>query len=99
MIRPGKLDRCPCGTGCSARLALMRKRKEIGINETIIMKSIIDSKFECKITKEFNKKSVHYITPSIKGSAFITGYQELYISDKDPFPQGYRLNDTWPIWK
>ena len=86
VIRPGKLDRCPCGTGSSARLALMRKKNEIGVNEIFISKSIIDSKFECKITEEFTKKSIQFITPSIKGSAFITGYQELYISEHDPFP-------------
>ena len=36
------------------------------------------------------------IKPLIKGSAFITGKQELYVSKDDPFPEGYRLNDTWP---
>ena len=36
------------------------------------------------------------IRPNIKGSAFITGEQILYKDDQDPFPQGYRLNDTWP---
>jgi len=33
---------------------------------------------------------------TLKGSAFITGEQILYKDDEDPFPQGYRLNDTWP---
>ena len=36
------------------------------------------------------------IKPTIKGSAFITGEQILYKDEQDPFPQGYRLNDTWP---
>ena len=36
------------------------------------------------------------IIPSIKGSAFITGEQKMYISKDDPFPEGYKLNDTWP---
>ena len=36
------------------------------------------------------------IIPSIKGSAFITGKQEIYVSKDDPFPQGYKLDDTWP---
>ena len=36
------------------------------------------------------------IIPSIKGSAFITGRQEMYVSEDDTFPQGYRLGDTWP---
>ena len=95
-IRPGKLDRSPCGTGTSARLALMREKKEIDINETFISRSIIGSTFETKIKEEINSNGKKMIKPLIKGSAFITGKQELYISKDDPFPEGYRLNDTWP---
>ena len=97
VIRPGKLDRSPCGTGSSARLALLRKKNQIDIGEKIITKSIIDSTFECFIETETYKHSKQMIVPNIKGSAFITGEQILYKDDKDPFPQGYRLNDTWPL--
>ncbi len=95
-IRPGKLDRSPCGTGTSARLALMREKNEINVNEKFISRSIIGSKFESYIDKEFTSENKKMIIPSIKGSAFITGKQEIYLSKDDPFPQGYRLNDTWP---
>ena len=95
-IRPGKLDRSPCGTGTSARLALMKQKNEIDINETFISRSIIGSTFEAKIKEEFVSNNKQMIKPLIKGSAFITGKQELYISRDDPFPEGYRLNDTWP---
>ena len=97
VIRPGKLDRSPCGTGTSARLALLRKKNQIDINEKIISQSIIDSTFECFIENEIDENSKKMILPNIKGSAFITGEQVLYLDDKDPFPQGYRLNDTWPL--
>ena len=95
-IRPGKLDRSPCGTGTSARLALMKQKNEIDINETFISRSIIGSTFEAKIKEEFISNNKKMIKPLIKGSAFITGKQELYISKDDPFPEGYKLNDTWP---
>ena len=95
-IRPGKLDRSPCGTGTSARLALMKQKNEIDINETFISRSIIGSTFEAKIKEEFISNNKQMIKPLIKGSAFITGKQELYISKDDPFPDGYKLNDTWP---
>ena len=95
-IRPGKLDRSPCGTGTSARLALMKQKNEIDINETFISRSIIGSTFEAKIKEEFVSNNKKMIKPLIKGSAFITGKQELYVSKDDPFPEGYRLNDTWP---
>ena len=95
-IRPGKLDRSPCGTGTSARLALMKEKNEIDINEVFISRSIIGSTFETKIKEEFFSNGKKMIKPLIKGSAFITGKQELYVSKNDPFPEGYRLNDTWP---
>ena len=97
VIRPGKLDRSPCGTGTSARLALLRKKNQIQIGEKIISQSIIGSTFECFIENEILQSSRQMIVPNIKGSAFITGEQILYKDDTDPFPQGYRLNDTWPL--
>ena len=96
VIRPGKLDRSPCGTGTSARLALLRKKKQIEIGEKIISQSIIGSTFEAFIESESQEFSKLMIIANIKGSAFITGEQILYKDDQDPFPQGYRLNDTWP---
>ena len=95
-IRPGKLDRSPCGTGTSARLALMKEKNEIDVNEVFISRSIIGSTFETKIKEEFFSNGKKMIKPLIKGSAFITGKQELYVSKNDPFPEGYRPNDTWP---
>ena len=95
-IRPGKLDRSPCGTGTSARLALMKEKNEIDVNEIFISRSIIGSTFETKIKEEFISNGKKMIKPLIKGSAFITGKQEFYVSKNDPFPEGYRLNDTWP---
>ena len=97
VIRPGKLDRSPCGTGTSARLALLRKKNQIEIGEKIISQSIIGSTFECFIENESYEFSKQIIVPNIKGSAFITGEQILYKDENDPFPQGYRLNDTWPL--
>ena len=98
VIRPGKLDRSPCGTGTSARLALLKKNKEIDIGEKIIVESIIGSTFEAFIESESSESTPVMIKPNIKGSAFITGEQILYKDYQDPFPEGYRLNDTWPSY-
>ena len=68
VIRPGKLDRSPCGTGTSARLALMREKNEIDINEIFISRSIIGSEFICKIENEFVKENIKYINPLITNS-------------------------------
>tara|TARA_Y100001936_G_C15519220_1_gene381946 strand:+ start:27 stop:383 length:357 start_codon:yes stop_codon:yes gene_type:complete len=96
VIRPGKLDRSPCGTGTSARLALLRNKNEIKIGEKIISQSIIGSTFEAFIEDEIIESLSAMIKPNIKGSAYITGEQILYKNDDDPFPEGYKINDTWP---
>ena len=74
----------------------MREKNQINIGETFISRSIIGSSFETKIKEEFTSHNKTMIKPLIKGSAFITGKQDLYVSKHDPFPEGYRLNDTWP---
>ena len=72
------------------------RKNEININEKFISRSIIGSTFETFVAEELISNNKKMIIPSIKGSAFITGKQEMYVSKDDPFPQGYRLNDTWP---
>ena len=95
-IRPKKLDRSPCGTGTSARLAYMFKKNIININEEFISKSILGTTFYSYIKEETNIDGHQGIVPVIKGQAWITGEQELYLDENNPFPQGYRLTDTWP---
>ena len=51
-IRPGKIDRSPCGTGCSARLAVLHARGVLAVGQAMIGRSIIDSRFDCRIESE-----------------------------------------------
>ena len=95
-IRPKKLDRSPCGTGTSARLAYMYLKKEINLHEKFISQSILDTTFECELVSEEEKDGTLCVVPEIKGQAWITGEQKLYLDDNNPFPNGYRLTDTWP---
>ena len=95
-IKPGKLDRSPCGTGCSARMAVMHARGELSPGDTFIGRSIIDSEFICKIESEVNVGPQSAIIPSISGRAWITGTHQHTLDPRDPWPLGYRLSDTWP---
>ena len=95
-IRPKKLDRSPCGTGTSARLAYMFQKKNINIQEKFISKSILNTEFTCFLEKEIKINEIKAVIPNIQGTAWITGEQKLYLDDNNPFPQGYRLTDTWP---
>lgn len=95
-IDPGKLDRSPCGTGCSARLAVLHARGEIRPGQRFIGRSIIGSRFDCQIREVTEIAGRPAIVPSIRGRAWITGTQQLMLDPDDPWPLGYRLTDTWP---
>jgi proline racemase len=97
VIDPGKLDRSPCGTGCSARMALLYAKGELKKGDRMIGRSIINSSFDCSIVDETMVGDKKAIIPSIRGRAWITGTHQLMLDPEDPWPEGYRLSDTWPI--
>ncbi len=96
-IKPGKLDRSPCGTGCSARLALMHAKGQLKLGEGFVGRSIIGSRFDCRIEEETNLRGRLAIVPSIIGRAWITGKHQHMLDPDDPWPGGYRVGDTWPM--
>ncbi len=95
-IKPGKLDRSPCGTGVSARMAVLRARGMMGVGERLIGRSIIGSRFEGEIVADTMLGGRKAIIPTISGRAWITGTHQYMLDPQDPWPQGYRLSDTWP---
>jgi len=97
VVSPGRCDRSPCGTGTSARLAVMHARGEIAVGERFIHTSIIDSRFDCRIEAETTVGGIPAVVPSVAGQAWITDLTTLVLDPSDPYPMGYRLTDTWPI--
>ena len=95
-IDPGKLDRSPCGTGCSARMAVLHARGEMGLGDRFVARSIIGSRFDCEIAEVGAIGGREAVVPRIRGRAWITGTQQLMLDPDDPWPLGYRLSDTWP---
>ena len=98
-IDPGKLDRSPCGTGCSARMAVLYARGEMKAGDHFTATSIIDSRFDCTIKESTRISNTEAIIPTIRGRAWITGTHQLMCDPDDPWPSGYRLTDTWPKQK
>jgi len=96
VIRPGKLDRSPTGTGVSARLAVMHARGEVAVGDTLLARSIIGSEFLGRVESETPLGGKPAIHPSVTGRAWITGTSKLTIDPGDPWPEGYRVSDTWP---
>lgn len=97
VIRPGKIDRSPCGTGCSARMAVLHARGQLGEGQRFIGRSIIGTEFDCHIAGTTTLAGRPAIVPVIAGTAWITGTHQHTLDPTDPFPEGYRLADTWAL--
>lgn len=95
-IKPAKLDRSPCGTGTCARMAVLHARGLLGLGQSIVSRSLIGSEFEAKILEEVEVGGRPALVPEISGQAWITGTHQWMLDPTDPWPEGYRLSDTWP---
>lgn len=94
-IQPGKVDRSPTGTALSARMAVLHARGEMRAGDTLVGESLIDSIFTGRILGETAIGGVHAIRPEIGGRGWITGIHQHMLDPSDPWPEGYRLSDTW----
>ena len=96
-IDPGKLDRSPTGTGCSARMAVLQARGQMGVGDAFTGLSILGSAFQCRIESLTDLAGVPAIVPSLSGRGWITEVKQLLCDPDDPWPRGYRVGDTWPM--
>jgi Proline racemase len=86
-----QVDRSPCGTGTSAKLACLYGGRKIGIGEEFVYESITGSVFKGMITKETEVNGRKAIIPEITGSAYVTGLNRLILSNCDPQKYGFLL--------
>ncbi len=85
------IDRSPCGTGTSARLAQLYAKGKLKVGEPFIHESFIGSKFIGKVEKETTLADKKAIVPSIQGWAQVTGYNNIIIDDDDPYAHGFQV--------
>jgi proline racemase len=96
VINPGKLDRSPTGTGCSAWMAVLHDRGLLRVGQPYVGRSIIDSTFVGQIVDLTTVGGLPAIIPTITGRAWVYGQTTWQLDPDDPWPEGYRLSDTWP---
>jgi trans-L-3-hydroxyproline dehydratase len=87
----GEVDRCPTGTGVSARLAIHHARGEIGVGEPMVVESIIGTRFTGRIVETTEFGPYPAVIPEIEGTAHITGRHEFLIDPADPLRDGFIL--------
>ncbi len=90
-IHPGWLDRSPCGTGTSARMAALHARGELAIGEPFVNESVIGTRFIGRLVEETQVGGLPAVVPEITGRAWVTGMARYLLDAEDPFPAGFAL--------
>lgn len=85
------IDRSPCGTGTSARLAHLASRGKLAVGERFVHESYIGSRFIGRIEQETLLGEKPAIVPSIEGSAVATGFNTIWIDRTDSFWAGFQV--------
>jgi proline racemase len=88
---PGSLDRSPCGTGTSARLAALFSRGEIGLNRRLRFEGVLGTCFSGTAISAEERSGVLYVRPKVTGRAWLTGFHQFVLEPDDPLPDGFRI--------
>lgn len=89
---PKVIDRSPCGTGTSAKAALLFAEGKLAVGESFVHESVIGSKFKCEIVEETEVGGIKAIVPKITGNACVIGFATWILDPKDPFQEGFLLD-------
>jgi len=91
MLGNNCIDRSPCGSGTSSRVATHYAKGKLRLGETLVTESIIGSHFHAKAVKEVSVGSIKAIIPEVTGRAFVTGMHTFVMDEDDPYKYGFRL--------
>jgi len=91
----GTLDRSPCGTGTSARMAALHARGELGLHVPFVHQGVLGTTFRGMLHGRTTVGGRDAVVPSIQGRAWITGYVQHVLAPDDPFPTGLTVGDIW----
>jgi proline racemase len=94
-LKPGRVDRSPCGTGSSANLAILHARGQARTGDKRFSRSIIGGEFTAEILGETMVADRPAVLPRITGQGYVFGRQQLRLDPQDSFSQGFALSDTW----
>jgi proline racemase len=91
----GAIDRSPCGTGTSARMATLHSRGRLRIGEDFRHEGILGTVFTGRLLEETRIGDWAAVVPQITGEAWITGIADYAMDPTDPFPDGFTIGDIW----
>ncbi len=91
----GAIDRSPCGTGTSAKMATLYARGELKVGDAFRHEGILGTVFTGRLVEETQVGEYRAAVPTITGQAWITGFASYVVDPSDPFPDGFTIGDIW----
>ena len=91
----GAIDRCPCGTGTCAKMAVLHAKGELPLDRDFRHQGILGTVYTGRLVEEARIGDRRAVVPTISGRAWISGFNTLVLDPEDPLTHGYRLGDIW----
>src|SRR5271154_1456597 len=91
----GALDRSPCGTGTSAKMAALHAKGKLPLHQDFVHEGILGTTFTGRLVEETRAGPYAAVVPTISGQAWITGFAQYVVDPEDPFPNGFTVGDIW----
>ena len=91
----GAIDRCPCGTGTCAKMAVLHAKGELPLDRPFRHQSILGNVYTGRLVEETTIAGRAAVVPEVSGTSWIYGLNTLVLDHDDPFTEGFTVGDTW----
>jgi proline racemase len=91
----GGLDRCPCGTGTCAKMAVLHAKGQLPLNQPFRHQGILGNVYTGRLVEETTVAGRPAVVPTVTGTSWIFAESTLLVDEDDPFPEGFCVGDIW----
>ena len=91
----GAIDRCPCGTGTCAKMAVLHAKGELPLDWPFRHQGILGNIYTGRLVERTTLAGRSAVVPEVSGTSWIYGLNTLVLDHDDPFPEGFTVGDTW----
>ena len=91
----GAIDRCPCGTGTSAKMAVLHAKGELALHQPFRHEGLLGTVYTGELVEETEVGGRPGVVPTIGGQAWISGFSNHVLDPTDPFTHGFTVGDLW----
>jgi proline racemase len=91
----GALDRCPCGTGTCAKMAVLHAKGELPLDQSFRHQGILGNIYTGRLVGKTHIGEKSAVITTVSGKSWIYGLNTLVLDHDDPFVEGFKVGDTW----